>query len=487
VNVRLATPAPPLRKAAPATASPAILPAAVLALSALLAFTWILRTQLQRLYAMTAPSWDTAQGQQLIWSLASGHGWASSYEQGANFLGIHLELALLPVAAVERLWPNPSVPLIFAAAGLAATAPAAFLMLRALLPDRPGAKWLALALAAPMPFWAATQEAARDQFHPETMSLALAMLAVWAGLRERRALLWVFVVLALCCKEDQTYIAFLVGLVIWRQGAPAMRRQGQAVMVFAAAWLLIGAGVVELFIRRGGYSPDFAYYAWMIDPGRPNILARALLRPDAWLAITGLLVSLLALPLLAPRWLLLAVPPLAANLLSSNDVMEKFQLHYVMLIMFPLVVAAGFGARRLLEERSIPVWLPAPALLLGAAPALLLGFAGGRLPPSLGADAFLYSRPSVADRLLAATKVIPPGAPVYADDGTDVWLADRTSIAQIPAHIEPDRYVVVDLQDWTLPYDPTTAPRHSAARMLATGRRLLVDDGRFQVWGPAGP
>jgi len=297
--------------------------------------------------------------------------------------------------------------------------------------------------------------------------------------------MWVLVVLVLSVKEDQTYIAFLIGLVVWRIGPPPVKSHGSAVMMFAVAWLVIGAGVVELFIRKGGYSPDFAYYSWLIKPG-PNLLARGLFRPDAWLAIAGLLASLLGLPLLAPRWLLLSVPPLVANLMSSNDVMQRFQLHYVMLIMFPLVLAAGFGGRRLLEDWKTLARVPAPALLVGAVPALLIGFAGGRLPPSLGADPWLYSRPPVADRLLAAARVIPPGAPVYADDGTDVWLSDRILIAQIPADIAPDRYIVVDLQDWTLPYDPTTGPRHSAARMLATGRHLLVDDGRFQVWSPAG-
>lgn len=456
----------------------------ILTLSALIAFAWILHTQLQRLYGLTAPSWDTAQEQQLLWSIASGHGWTSSYDAGGNFLGIHLSLVLLPIAAVERLWPHPAVPLVLAAAGLAATAPAAFLMLRALLPEKPASTWLALALAAPIPFWAATQEAARDQFHPETLSLALAMLAVWAGIRQRKALVWIFVVLVLSVKEDQTYIAFLIGLVVWLHGGPAMKNHGRKVMIFAVAWLVIGAGLVELFIRRGGYSPDFAYYSWLIKPG-PNLLARGLFRPDTWLALAGLLISLLGLPLLAPRWLLASVPPLIATLLSSNDVMQRLQLHYVMLIMFPLILAAGFGAKRLLEERPLPAWLPAHMLLAAAAPALILGFTGGRLPPALGADQFLYTRPAVADRLLAATRVIPPGAPVYADDGVDVWLTDRVLIAQIPAKLEPDRYVVVDLKDWTLPYDPTTGQRHSAARMLATGRHLLVDDGRFQVWSPA--
>src|ERR1700682_6374030 len=171
-----------------------------LAISSVVAFVWILHTQLQRLYGLTAPVWDLGQGQQLIWSLANGHGWTSSFELGHNFLGVHIELVFLPIAAVERCGPNPSVPLVFSALGLAATAPAAFLMLRALLPPRTASTWLALALAAPMPFWAAIQEAARDQFHPENLALAPAMLGAWGGLREKRLLLWVLVGVALCCR-----------------------------------------------------------------------------------------------------------------------------------------------------------------------------------------------------------------------------------------------------------------------------------------------
>src|SRR6267378_6488523 len=105
-----------------------------------------LDSQLVRLYSVSAPSWDLGQTQQLLWSLANGHGWSSSFEYGHNFIGIHLEPILLPIAAIELVWPSPVVPLVFAAAGLASTAPAAFLMFRAMLPDRPAARWLALAI-----------------------------------------------------------------------------------------------------------------------------------------------------------------------------------------------------------------------------------------------------------------------------------------------------------------------------------------------------
>ena len=126
---------------------------AVLGASSLTAFTWILHTQLLRLGGLTAPGWDLGQTQQLLWSISTGRGWASSFEYGHNFLGLHMEPVLLAVAGVERFWPNPTVPLVFSAIGLAATAPAAFLMLRALIGARPAAGWLPLALAAPMPFW----------------------------------------------------------------------------------------------------------------------------------------------------------------------------------------------------------------------------------------------------------------------------------------------------------------------------------------------
>jgi uncharacterized membrane protein len=458
--------------------------AAVLGTSSLIAFAWILRTQLLRLDGLTAPGWDLGQTQQLLWSIATGRGWASSFEYGHNFLGLHMEPVLLVVAGVERFWPNPTVPLVFSAIGLAATAPAAFLMLRALIGTHPAGGWLALALAAPMPFWAATQEAARDQFHPENLALALAMLAAWAGLRDKRVLLWLLVIAVLACKEDQTYTAFVIGFLVWRAGSPRMRQHGRRVMTLAVAWLLVSAALISA-LSNGAETPGLAYYWWVALPG-PNYFVLAITRPDAWLMLAGLLISLLGLPLLAPRWLLLVLPPLAANLLSSHDPQQRLQQHYVLIIMFPLIVAAGIGARRLLEKRTLPAWLPAPALLALAVPAVLIGFLGGRLPPALGADQWLYSQPRAADRLQAATGVIPRGAPVFADDGAVVWLTDRTWVAIWYNQPTPDRYVVIDRQSFAHRGDPVAGRADAIAQLQASGRRLLADDGRFQVWSPAG-
>src|SRR5436853_7651181 len=110
---------------------------AVPLLAAAIAFAWTLHGELQRLYGLTGSAWDLAYDQQVIWNISQGQGFYSSFAR-ANFLGIHFELIFVVLAAVEKIWPSPVVLLIFASAGLAATAPAAYLFFRAILPaDRP--------------------------------------------------------------------------------------------------------------------------------------------------------------------------------------------------------------------------------------------------------------------------------------------------------------------------------------------------------------
>src|SRR5260370_14747295 len=183
-------------------------------LAAAVAFTWLLRAGLERTWGMGGGGWDVAYDQQVIWNITQGQGFYSSFAR-ANFLGIHFELIFLALAAVEKLWPSPTVLLIFSSAGLAATAPAAYLFFRAVLPaDRAASPWLAVALAAPIPFWAAIQEAARDFFHPENMAITFALLAAWAGIRGHRVAMWRLCVLTLTCNEDQCYTVGGITLVM---------------------------------------------------------------------------------------------------------------------------------------------------------------------------------------------------------------------------------------------------------------------------------
>jgi hypothetical protein len=83
--------------------------------------------------------------------------------------------------------------------------------------------------------------------------------------------------------------------------------------------------------------------------------------------------------------------------------------------------------------------------------------------------------------------VIPADAPVNADSGLDIWLANRPIINDFPDMLSADCYVVIDQQAYYLGSN-TNPAKHKAAldALPSSGRRLLYDDGRFQVWSPVG-
>ncbi len=457
-------------------------------MTAAVAFAWFLHADLQRMYGLTSEAWDLAYDQQVIWGITQGEWFYSSFAR-ANFLGIHLEPIFLPIAAIEKLWPSPVVLVIVASAGLAAAGPAAYLFFRAILPaERRESAWVAVALAAPVPFWAAMQEAARDFFHPENLALAFALVAAWAGLRGRRVLMWTFCVLDLTCKEDQVYTVAVLAFLMSAYGAPEVKRHWRFILYLAGAWFLIGTGIVQQHYRAPNGYTDFVYYRWLVhlDPSLPvSTLAvvEALVRPGALLMAAAIIASMFGLPLLAPRWLLFVIPPYLANVLSEHIPQNTLNLHYVLLLMFPLMVAGGVGARRVVERASIR-----PALALAMAlPALILGWGTGGVPPALLAWDWVYSRPNAVAQLQTAASVIPPNAPVNADAGLDVWLANRDVINDFPDMLAPSCYVVIDRQAYYFGSNTDPAAHKAALDALPTsGRHVIYDDGRFQVWSPIG-
>jgi uncharacterized membrane protein len=461
--------------------------------SGIVAFSWFLHAALLRLDSMQGTAWDLGFDQQVVWNLANGHGFYSTFAN-ANFLTQHFEIVLVLPALIERLWPDPRVLLVIGDLGLAATAPAAFLMIKALIGSSPRASLIAALVAAPIPFWAATQQAARDDFHPENMALALAMLATWAGLRGRLRLMWLLVVLVLCCKEDQVYTIGLAGLVIATNAPPALRVWGRWVLGAALAWLVLMVGLVQNVIRlihhsgalyaavHGGHLPRGSdYYDWVFTPSIAAIV-HTVANPEGWKALSLIVLSMCALPLLRPRWLLLCLPPFAANLLSHHQPQAAMIQHYALLPMFPVIVAGAMGLQRLI---GMQISTSAAVAALVVVP-LLLGYLFGSLPPGRLADNQVYAVADGQAQLRQAEAFIPAGAPVAADDGLTPWLAARRQIEGFPSPGDGAFYVVIDRDSLLQPASWEIEHDRAVAALFASGRRLIFDDGRFQVWSPVG-
>jgi hypothetical protein len=138
-------------------------------------------------------------------------------------------------------------------------------------------------------------------------------------------------------------------------------------------------------------------------------------------------------------------------------------------------VAGGLGARRLLARPRPSVVLAALAL-----PALFIGTAWGPLlgqrPPA--------GQPALS-RLLACTSGLPATAAVAVDDAAAAPLAARP-VERPLTYGGPSDWVVVDRVGALPTYVNGPARQQHLAGLPAEGRRLYCDDGRFQLWGPAG-
>ena len=461
------------------------LPAATVAGAAAIGLAWFAVLLLRRADGLATFAYDQAFFQQVVWHFIHGEGFRSSFSEG-SFLGLHFSPLLALAAGPQLLWADPRALSILHATALALAAPAAFLFLRAALRPARSAGWLAAALGAPIPFWVVIQNAARADFHTESLALPLALLAGWAGLSRRPWLLWTLALLALLAKEDQGYTLATIGLFLAVRASPAaMRRQGAVLAAVGIAWLPLTVGIAMPLLRGGAEGDTASYFNWLFTQPDLGSIASALTRPDGWLAALGIIVSLAGLPLLAPRWLLLVLPPLLASVLSRHEPQPALSLHYGLLLIVPLVIAAAMGARRGLawaRRRRVAAGL----WPLAGAPAMGLGLLLGSLPPGLRAEAAAFDRPPAIDRLRVFEQLLPPDALLAADDPIAARLASRLRLAILPGSADPDAYLLVDRDAYLPGYIDRNARAALLARLADGGRRLLARDGRFELWSPIG-
>jgi uncharacterized membrane protein len=465
-------------------------PISVPLLTGAVAFAVIAWTLLQRSAGLSVSAYDTAFFEQVVWNLSRGHGFTGGFF-GANFLGLHFSPLLALPAAVELAWPDARALALLQAAALGLSAPAAYLLLRALLGDRPGAPVAAAALAAVVPLWLALQQAASAGFHTEALALPLLLTAAWAGLSGRNILCWACALAALCAKEDQAYAVAVIGLLLAFHGPS--RWPGVALVVVSVLW----GAAVELVLMpalRGPVRSDVAsYYSWLPHAGAGRI-ALAIANRDGWLGFAAVIGGMAGLPLLRPAWLALALPPLVGDLLSAHASQTILHLQYALPLVVPVLVAGGLGARSVLDrvvrpyegEASLAPTAPGEARLAPrgraalaalALPAVVLGIV---FSPLAGQGPLTTSS---MQRLMACATALPGEAPVAADDSVAAALAARP-VERPLTWARPGDWVIVDRASYVPAYVNVRARASELASVSSEGRRLHCDDGRFQVWGP---
>ena len=213
------------------------------------------------------------------------------------------------------------------------------------------------------------------EFHPEALSAPLLLLLIEARLRERRGLFWLWFLAVLSVKENMAplLVTFcgVFAMVECRRDRAWQLRWNLVPMGIAAAWLLtygkfispaLNAGNVDYLQLYGhlGKSPGDIILKFFTEPLRAvGALDRALAQGNI---VWSLLLPFLLLPLLRPRWLIIAAPLLLQHLLSWRYSEWSLGAHYPAPFIPLFWIAAAEGLTRLRAQTGI-----AAAVLLACA------------------------------------------------------------------------------------------------------------------------
>jgi len=308
---------------------------------------------------------------------------------------------------------------------------------------------------------------ALHDFHPEALVPVLLVGGCLALARDRTVWFVVSAVVACSMKEDVGLTYAALGLVLLWEGR---RRLGGALALGAAAYSAFAVYVVLPAFGTAAEQEFGPRFAGARGDSFADVVRYSLLHPFSAVdrALTpndvGVLLMLVlttgGLCLLAPRWLLVAVPAAALNLLSAYDLQHTIQYHYWIVAAAAVAGAGAVGAGRV-PAAGTSTWLRWGAVVGVVLTLLSLQWTGAIVRQ------IRFEWPKRTDRQ-AVLDAIPAEASVSAPMHALAHLAERKRLFVLPEPMLPVRVGVKDGVD-----------REQLAREL----EYVVFDPAMKFWG----
>jgi hypothetical protein len=352
----------------------------------------------------------------------------------------------------------------------------------------------------------ATGYVALHEFHPEALSAPLLLLMFRARLIRSLTQHWVWFIAVLACKENMAplLVAYCAVHVVTdrKRGLAEVRAWYLWPMGLAFLWLVLctslitpalNAGNVDyitLYDRLGSSTFDILLNAIR----EPQRIAQALVESlSQGNLVWALLFPFLCLPLLGPRWLLIATPILLQHLLSwrSSEWMIYFHYGAPLLPLFWMAAVEGvasFDRKQLLPSavrRAVPLLLVLATLIaqIVLGPTALLA--------STAANWFTEKERRARQNAIVAE--IPPAASVIAPLPYLSHLAMREKLYSLHYILKglktlsrasyqpppPTDFALIDYRD-TATFDASAGYYHPTmktidGRIIPSSDRLLHD------------
>jgi hypothetical protein len=301
----------------------------------------------------------------------------------------------------------------------------------------------------------------------------------------------VLAALAILCRADLAIAVAGLGVLLVLEGK---RRAGFVTVVASIGWLMLALLVLEPILGEASLVTPGAFIAYGHTP--LGVVGHVLAHPISVLGDLGarehldlavvLFAPLLFLPLLAPRYLLPAIPLEVLYLLSSVPVTGVDGARYTVAIIAFSFVAAPFALSRI--GRRTVTTVVVDRRVIGA---LLLASVAFFARDAVDSP---YSRPwswgTGADAAEAreAAELVPDDVAVRASPRLVSLLAERRTIRLVPVGGQPNERrwttgveaLVIDLRD----FPEWSAPEQGdfADQLAINGYEMVADRGKVLVF-----
>lgn len=436
--------------------------------------------------------------QQAVWSLAHGHGFASSIHD-PSYLGDHLELWLLPVAGLYRFIQSPFTLLWTQTFILALSIIPLAQIARQYLSPRGTVVAVILYALHPLLYNVALYE-----FHGLVFALPLILWSIVAYQRGQRSLWIIFLLLTLTVREDMPLL-----VLGWSLFASLDRRGWRWWLGPAAAavvWFVVAQRVIGAHDFVAGYK-FLAFYQWMGNsyvematfPFRhPIVFIENILGLRNWTTVLGFLAGFGFLPLFRPKYLWPLAFAFANLLVLHGEPISFLHLHYVIPYL-PFLAWASLVVVRDMRDRKIwPRWdqdLVRPLLGISIVLAPLYShvlYGVAEMPwrswPDIGitSPAVLRAalqRVSPTDRVLTTFNLLPNVSDRQSVYSLNYVYLGRRQYSQVPYTVPtPIDVAVIDWQQlmhYQFLYTDTLFQGRTGSERI---RDLLAQNGLRATW-----
>jgi uncharacterized membrane protein len=407
--------------------------------------------------------------------------------RGLNYFGHHANYATIVLVPAYWLGAGPRFLYLFETAVLAAGAVPIWLLAR----ERLKSEWLSVTLAASYLLHPAVGWINWWHFHPDALLITPLLYAYWFATRQCWKWFALCAGLVMLTKEDGALAMTAFGLVLLLR---RLWKPGLATIVAGASWFLM---TTRLLIPRanGGLHPLYdelfpAYGSSFVEIAgtmllHPSRVIQDLTEQSRLWYFLQLVAPVAFAPLVAAPVLLIALPQLLVNSLSSHELTHDIHFHYSAIPVAAILLATVESFRRVTRR-----WTRRTMAALVLVASLAGQFLWGPMPLARTFDDGFWATPNARVRAMKfAVNEVPKGVGVSGTESFVPHLTHRPRIyvwpqpfevvkdywgveGSVPPDPESVDYIIIDLAH------PDTYEVYPQSAELF---EFLISSGKFEL------